>query len=30
MLRGNGYRNVEMLENGFSPWTQRKFPTKSK
>jgi len=30
MLRGNGYRNGEVLENGFSAWTQRKFPTESK
>ena len=30
MLRGKGYRNVAVLENGFSAWTQRKFPTESK
>ena len=30
MLRDKGYRNVLMLENGFSAWTQRKFPTESK
>ena len=30
MLRDKGYRNVAMLENGFSAWTQRKYPTESK
>jgi len=30
MLRGKGYRNVAVLENGFSAWAQRKFPTESK
>ena len=30
MLRGKGYRNVAVLENGFSAWTQRKFPTEGK
>jgi rhodanese-related sulfurtransferase len=30
MLRDNGYRNVAVLENGFSAWTQRKFPTEGK
>ena len=30
MLRGNGYRNVAVLENGFSAWAQRKFPTESR
>jgi len=30
MLRGKGYRNVSVLENGFSAWAQRKFPTESK
>jgi len=30
MLRGKGYRNVAVLENGFSSWAQRKFPIESK
>ena len=30
MLRGQGYRNVAVLENGFSSWAQRKFPIESK
>ena len=30
MLRGKGYRNVTVLENGYSAWAQRKFPTESK
>ena len=30
MLRGKGYRNVAVLENGFSSWAQQKFPTESK
>ena len=30
MLRDKGYRNVVMLENGFSAWTQRKYPTEPK
>lgn len=25
-LRGKGYRNVSVLEDGFSGWAQRKFP----
>lgn len=30
MLRGKGYRNVAVLENGFSAWAQRKFPTEGR
>ncbi len=30
MLRGQGYRNVAVLENGFSSWAQRKYPIESK
>jgi rhodanese-related sulfurtransferase len=30
MLRDKGYRNVAVLENGFSSWAQRKFPIESK
>lgn len=30
MLRGKGYRNVSVLENGFTAWTQRKLPTEVK
>jgi len=30
MLRGKGYRNVAVLENGFSAWVQRKLPTEGK
>jgi len=30
MLRGKGYRNVSVLENGFAAWTQRKMPTEVK
>lgn len=30
MLRDKGYRNIAVLENGFSEWTRRKFPTEGK
>ena len=29
-LRGKGYRNVSVLEDGFSGWAQRKFPVVSR
>jgi rhodanese-related sulfurtransferase len=29
-LRSKGYRNVSVLENGFSGWLQRKFSTESR
>ena len=29
-LRGKGYRNVSVLEDGFSGWLQRKFSTESR
>jgi rhodanese-related sulfurtransferase len=29
-LRGKGYRNVSVLEDGFSGWAQRKFPMVSR
>jgi rhodanese-related sulfurtransferase len=29
-LRGKGHRNVSVLEEGFSGWSQRKFPTVSR
>jgi len=29
-LRGKGYRNVSVLQDGFSGWAQRKFPTESR
>jgi rhodanese-related sulfurtransferase len=29
-LRGKGYRNVSVLEDGFSGWAQRKFPVMSR
>jgi rhodanese-related sulfurtransferase len=29
-LRGKGYRNVSVLQEGFSGWAQRKFPTESR
>ena len=29
-LRGKGYRNVGVLENGFTAWAQRKLPTESR
>jgi rhodanese-related sulfurtransferase len=29
-LKGKGYRNVSVLEDGFSGWTQRKFPVVSR
>jgi len=28
-LRGKGFRNVSVLQDGFSGWAQRKFPTES-
>ena len=30
MLRSKGYRNVSVLENGFTAWAQRRFPTEGK
>jgi rhodanese-related sulfurtransferase len=30
MLRGKGYHNVVMLEDGFAAWTRRKYPTEPK
>jgi rhodanese-related sulfurtransferase len=29
-LRGKGYRNVSVLQDGFSGWAQRKLPTESR
>jgi rhodanese-related sulfurtransferase len=29
-LRGKGFRNVSVLQDGFSGWAQRKFPTESR
>jgi len=29
-LRGKGYRNVSVLQDGFSAWAQRNFPTESR
>jgi rhodanese-related sulfurtransferase len=29
-LRGKGFRNVTVLQDGFSGWAQRKFPTESR
>jgi rhodanese-related sulfurtransferase len=30
MLRGKGYRNVVLLEDGFAAWTRRKYSTDPK
>ena len=29
-LRGKGYRNISVLQDGFSGWLQRNFPTESR